>query len=229
MTIGTFETSNENFVLFGVPGSPYVRSAAVGLEEKGARFIIVALRPFEAKSPGYLKRHAFGRVPLLSHGKFELYETQAILRYLDRIIPEPCFTPHDPRAEARMNQLCGITDCYVMPHISIGISFDRLVAPRLGLPVDESKIKSFVPRAHTCLAEISRLLQEQDFLAGDSISIADLLLAPHLAFFAQAPEGGEILNRYPALEAWLDRMSSRPSFMRTTPEKLAAIARPSAA
>jgi glutathione S-transferase len=93
MTIGTVETSNENFVLFGVPGSPYVRSAAVGLEEKGARFTIIALRPFEAKSSGYLKRHAFGRVPLLSHGKFELYETQAILRYLDRIIPDAPLHP----------------------------------------------------------------------------------------------------------------------------------------
>jgi glutathione S-transferase len=210
------------FVLYGVPASPYVRSAALGLEEKGANFRVSALAPFESKSESYLKRHPFGRVPALAHGEFELYETQAILRYLDRIIPEPSLTPADPRAEARMNQLCGITDWYVMPHISMGITFDRLVAPRLGLPVDESKIEASIPRAKVCVAEIARLLGDQPFLAGDAVSIADLLLAPHLSFFAETPESAAILEPHRALEAWISRMNARRSLQDTITEKLAA-------
>ena len=117
------------FVLHGIPASPYTRAATLGLEEKGAPYRIAAMAPRDEKLPGYLKRHPFGRVPLLVHGDFELYETQAILRYVDRIVTGPALTPRDAKAEARMNQICGITDWYVMPHISIGISFDRLVAP----------------------------------------------------------------------------------------------------
>jgi glutathione S-transferase len=165
------------FILYGVPASPYVRSATSGLEKKGANFRIYALRPFESRSPAYLKLHPFGRVPVLRHGGFELYETQAILRYLDRIISEPSLTPRDPRAEARMNQLCGITDWYVMPHITMGIAFERLIAP---------------------------------------------MLAPHLSFFAEAPESTALMAAHPQLLAWIDRMDSRVSVRNTTSEKLAA-------
>jgi glutathione S-transferase len=210
------------FIVYGLPASPYVRSVALGLEEKGASFRVSALGPGEFKSPSYLKRHPFGRVPAFVHGDFELYETQAILRYLDRIIPEPSLTPQDPRAEARMNQLCGIADWYVQPHISLGITFERLVAPLLGLPVDESKIEAAIPRAKVCVAEIARLLGEQPFLAGDSMSIADVLMAPHLSFFGGTSESIEILEPHPLLKAWIDRMNARPSLRNTTAEKLAA-------
>ncbi len=212
----------DEFILYGVPASPYVRSAALGLEEKGAPFRVSVLAPFESKSPSHLKRHPFGRVPAFAHGDFELYETQAILRYLDRAIPKPSLTPPDPQGEARMNQLCGITDCYVMPYISIGITFHRLVAPMLGLPVDEAKIEASIPPAAVCLAEITRFLGDRPFLAGEALSIADLLLAPHLAFFAQAPESAAMLAPHRKLTAWIDRMNARPSFRNTTAEKLAA-------
>jgi glutathione S-transferase len=213
------------FTLYGVPASPYVRAAAMGLNEKGVSFRMCALGPMESRSAAYLKRNPFGKVPSFVHGEFELYETQAILRYLDRIIPEPSFTPRHPRAEARMNQLCGITDCYVMPYISMGITFDRLVAPMLGIPVDEAKIKACLPRAQLCVAEIARILGDNPFLTGEGLSIADLLLAPHLSFFTATLESEGMLKSYQGLNAWLNRMSARPSFQNATAEKLAAKAR----
>jgi len=92
--------------------------------------------PFGAfAAPEHLIRHPFGHIPVMDHGDFRLYEMQAILRYLDRIIPEPSLTPRDPRAEARMNQICGITDWYFMPQVSAPITFQCLV----GRPVDEQR------------------------------------------------------------------------------------------
>jgi len=44
-----------------------------------------------------------------------LYETQAVMRYVDAVVPGPRLPPEDPRAEALMNQLMGITDWYLMP------------------------------------------------------------------------------------------------------------------
>ena len=208
------------FIIYGIPGSPYVRSALLGLEEKGAGWRLVPLRPGEHKSPDHLRRHPFGRMPVLDHGDFRLYETQAILRYLDRIIPEPALTPGDPRAEARMNQLCGITDCYVFRDIGAGICFGRIIAPKFGLPVDESRIAAAVPAAEACVAEIARLLGEQSFMAGESLSIADLMLAPQLAFLAATPEGAPMLTRHPNLAAWMARMNGRPSMMGTAWERL---------
>src|SRR5258708_30199062 len=133
-------------------------------------------------------------MPSLSRGDFELYETQAILRYLDRVIPGPSFTSEDSCAEARLNQLCGITDWYVMPQITMGIAFDRLVAPMIGLPIDEARIAASIPLAKVCIAEIARLLGDKPFLAGDTLSIADLLAGPHLSFFARTQENPAILE-----------------------------------
>jgi glutathione S-transferase len=48
------------------------------------------------------------------------------------------------------------------------------------------------------------------------------MFAPHLAFFAFAPEGRAMLATCPTLDAWLDRMNARPSLLNTTAEKLNA-------
>jgi glutathione S-transferase len=78
-----------DIVLYGVPGSPFLRAARMGLEEKGVVYGMHVIGPAESKSHPYLKKHPFGRVPAFEHGNFCLYETQAILRYLDDVFPEP--------------------------------------------------------------------------------------------------------------------------------------------
>jgi len=213
------------FTIYGVPGSPYVRAALLGLEEKGCDWHLHAM-PFGAfKAPEHLTRHPFGRIPVMDHGDFRLYEVQAILRYLDRIVPEPSLTPRDARAEARMNQICGITDWYFMPQVSAPITFQRIVAPKIGRPVDEVRIADAIPRAQVCVAEISRLMGDQPFMAGDEVSIADLLLAPQLTMFAEVPEGAAMLQPHPNIRSWIERMNARPSMMATTWDKLHELAR----
>jgi glutathione S-transferase len=213
------------FTIYAVPGSPYVRSALLGLEEKGCDWRLHAM-PFGAfKAPEHLTRHPFGRIPVMDHGDFRLYEVQAILRYLDRIVPQPSLTPRDPRAEARMNQICGITDWYFMPQVSAAITFQRLVAPKIGRPVDEARIADAIPRAQVCVTEISRLLGEQLFMAGDELSIADLMLAPHLTMFAETAEGASMLQPHINVRSWVERMNARPSMIATTWDKLHELAR----
>jgi glutathione S-transferase len=214
-----------DFTIYGVPGSPYVRAALLGLEEKGCDWRLHAM-PFGAfKAPEHLQRHPFGRIPVMDHGDFRLYEVQAILRYLDRIIPEPMLTPRDPRAEARMNQICGITDWYFMPQVSATITFQRIVAPKIGRPVDEAKVREAIPKAEICVAEISRLLGDHPFMAGGELSIADLMLAPHLTMFAETAEGASMLQPHPNIRRWVERMNARPSMIATTWDKLHELAR----
>jgi glutathione S-transferase len=211
------------FIVHGVPGSPYVRAALLGLEEKGAEWRLAPMSFGAGRSPEHLAMQPFGRIPILDHGDFRLYETQAILRYIDRVAPTPPLTPTDPRAEARMNQLCGIVDWYVMPEISAGITFGRLVAPRFGMPVDEAKIEACVPRAAIVVAEIARLVGDRPYLTGEAVTIADLMLIPHLSFLAQAPEGDTLLGPYANIRAWIERMEARPSLRNTTWDRLAAM------
>jgi glutathione S-transferase len=213
-----------DFVIHGVPGSPYARAVLMGLEEKGAAWRLAPMAPGMGKSAEHLERHPFGRTPVFEHGDFRLYETQAILRYIDRILPGPALTPADPRLEARMNQICGISDFYVFPDIGAGISFGRLVAPMFGLPVDEAKIAASIPKAEICMNEVARLLGDQPFMAGPAISIADLMIAPHLAFFLNTPEGRPMFATRPGLANWMERMLDRSAIKNTDGLLLRAMA-----
>jgi glutathione S-transferase len=202
-------------VVYGVPGSPFLRAVQVGLEEKRAAYRIQAMGPGEIKSEAYLKKHSFGRVPAFEHGDFSLYETQAILRYLDDVFPQPPFEPADPRAAARMNQIIGINDWYFFPKVAAVIVFQRIIGPALlGIATDEAAIEAAMPMARVCITELNRLLGTQEFLAGNRLSIADLMLAPQLDFFSETPEGKSLLHETP-LKAWLDRMNARPSMQVT--------------
>ncbi len=205
-----------DIVVYGVPGSPFLRAVQVALEEKGAAYRMQVMGPGETKSDAYLKKHPFGRVPTFEHGDFSLYETQAILRYLDDVFPEPPFEPGDPRATARMNQIIGINDWYFFPKVAAVILFQRIIGPTLfGTATDEATIAAAMPMARVCISELDHLLGSQQFLAGDRLSIADLMLAPQLDFFAETPEGKSLLDGT-RLNAWLRRMTARPS-MKATP------------
>ena len=117
------------FIVYGVPGSPFMRSVCAAMEEKGEPYRIHAFGPGEMRGETHRKLHPFGRVPVIDHGDFRLYETQAILRYIDAVFPKPALQPTDSKAVARMNQIIGINDWYLFPQVARIIVFQRIVGP----------------------------------------------------------------------------------------------------
>jgi glutathione S-transferase len=210
-------------IVHGIPGSPYVRMPLLACEEKGAPYQIAAMQFGQNKTPDYLARHPFGRIPVIEHDGFWLYEAAAIIRYIDQVFPGPSLTPADPKAQARMNQVMGIVDWYVMPTISSGIGWNRIVAPMIGRPVDEEAVAKAVPGATTCVRALEQLLGTQPYMAGNTISLADLMLIAHLELLPASPEGAKIMKDSPLL-AWIARMQARPSVQATETRKLMAAA-----
>lgn len=213
-----------DFVIHGIPGSPFVRAVLMGLEEKDLGWRLQPLAPGASKGAEHMARHPFGRVPAVEHGDFQIYETQAVLRYVERIRPKPSLTPADPRQAARMDQIMGVNDWYLFAHVSVPIGFPRVVAPRIGFPADGSQVAEALPRAGVCFGEIARLLGDQPFLAGETLSLADLMVAPQLSLLMECEEGRSLMAPHTALSGWLERMEARPSMMATTWERLAEAA-----
>ena len=213
------------FIVHSVPGSPYGRAVLAMLEEKGAPYRLAPLAPAASKSEPHISRHPFGRVPVLEHGDFVLYETQAILRYLDRVLPAPALTPAEPRAAGRMDQVMNVNDWYLFHGVANVIGFQRVVKPRLmGQPADEAAVAQAMPRAHIVFTELSRLLGDNPYFAGETLSLADIIVAPQLDFLGQTPEWAALTASAPNLVSWLDRMNARASFKATTWEKVAQLA-----
>lgn len=215
-----------DFVIHSIPGSPFGRAVLVALEEKGLPYRFAPVAPGTMRTSEHLACHPFGRVPYLEHGDFTLYETAAILRYVDRVLPEPKLTPANPQDAARMDQLMNVNDWYLFQGVSNVIAFQRIVRPRLmGLDPDEEAIAAAMPKAHVVFNELSRLLGRNANFVGESITLADVVLAPQLDFFAATPEWESLTANSPNIRQWLERMNMRPSMHATTWERVAAMAK----
>jgi len=204
-------------IVYGPAGSTYVWSTRLALAEKGVAHELVEIGFDEHRQEPHLARHPFAKVPAFEHDGFALYETQAILRYIDEGFPVAPLQPTDLHQFARMSQIIGIVDAYVYPSIAGGILFNRILAPRLGLPVDEAAVAAALPRARLCLAEIARLMGEQPYLVGERVSLADLMVIPLLYYFSRLPEGEAAIAEQPSLRPWIARMEGRQSFQVTKP------------
>jgi glutathione S-transferase len=114
----------------------------------------------------------------------------------------------------------GIIDWYVFPQITVKITAERLMSQAFwGRPANEETVAGALPAARTCVSELARLKGSAPFLTGDSVSIADLMLAPQLIMFGITPEGQTLLKGS-GLDEWAARMSARPSLQATERERL---------
>lgn len=207
------------FVIFSVPGSPFGRMPLLVCEEKGAPYQFAAMGMGDNQSPEYLARNPFGKIPALEHGDFRLYETRAMITYIDQVAGGPSLTPTDPKAVARMNQVMNIADWYVAPTISNAIGWNRVVAPMFGMPSDLDAVAEAMPLARTTIKALEDILGDNPYFAGDQISLADIMAFAHIEFMPMSPEGRELLEGSP-LNAWLDRMNARPSAHATSWDEL---------
>jgi glutathione S-transferase len=204
-------------IVYGPVTSPYVWSARLALAEKGVTHELVEVAVAQFREEPHISRHPFGKVPAFEHDGFALYETQAILRYVDEAFPAAPLQPIEVHPFARMNQIMGIVDAYLAPSLVGGVLHPRIVAPRLGLPSDEAKVQASLPQVKLCLGEIARLAGDQPFLAGDALTLADLMVIPPLIYFQKIPEGATQLAELPTLAAWVNRMETRQSLQVTRP------------
>lgn len=207
-----FARFTQPVVVHGVPASPYVRAVIITAVEKDIPWRIEPIAPGAHKTPAWEALHPFGKMPAITHGDFRLYETQPILRYLDRLAPQPPLTPRETRSAARMDCAMAVNDCYLFNGVNNVIGFHRIVGPQfLGLTADEAAIEASLPAAHRVFAELSRLLGNDPFFAGGAVSLADCLIAPQMDMLARTPEWRALTAGRENLCAWLAAMQTRPS------------------
>jgi glutathione S-transferase len=115
-----------------------------------------------------------------------------------------------------MNQIISIIDYHGYASIIGQIVVHRLFSALLPDGPDETVIRAGIPRTQLCLQEIERIKGDSPFLAGTSVSLADLYLVPIVFYLKLTPEG-ELLAPHRGLEAWWRTMSDRKSVKVTAP------------
>jgi len=205
--------ANVSVTVYGATYSVYVRIVRIALHEKGVPYDLVPIDVFadEGLPPDYLPRHPFGRIPAFEHDGFRLYETSAITRYVDEAFAGPALQPRDARERARMNQIIAMLDNYAYRPMVWDVYVQRVEA-RLA---DEARVAEGLEKARIFLSALSDILVAGHWLTGAEPTLADFHAAPMFALFEEAPEGAALLADFPKIQAWWERIKTRPAIIAT--------------
>ena len=209
-----------NPVIYGPKFSTYVRSVLLALEEKGIAYDVeeVNILQGEHQTPEYSARHPFNKVPAFSHDGFDLYETTAILQYIDASFDGAKLQPDDVKSRARMHQVLSILNSYGYPACITSIFIPRVVVPMLDGETDESVISEALPNAEKSMNALEKIIGSNPYMAGNELSLADLHLVPVYEYLSQTPEGEKMLAGAPNLRRWWGAMNQRTSVQKTRPQ-----------
>jgi glutathione S-transferase len=197
--------------VYGVPPSTFTRAVLMGCQEKGIDYELVPTFP---STVGPL--NPFGKIPAMTHGELTLFESSAILRYLDNAFPGPKLWPADARGAAIVDQWVGAA-CD-----SLLNSAQRYMAARFNfLPVPAEMTKKYLDKTREVLPVFDRQLGKTRYLAGDALTAADLVASPAFFYFPEIAELRNILDAQPNCRRWMDDIAARPSFAATvTPPEM---------
>jgi glutathione S-transferase len=200
--------------LIGAEPSNYVWTCRIALTEKGVPYRLSPARPH---TPEVDAIHPFGKIPVLRHGAVELCESRAICGYVDAVFPGPKLMPPDPVRAAQIEQWTSIVNTHIDP-VWLRQYLVAYVFPNTpdGSP-ERDKIDAAVPKLEQQFPAMERAVAQSGHLAGDTFTLADMTFLPILYYMGTRPESSALLQRSPALKAYLDRHMARASVKATTP------------
>jgi glutathione S-transferase len=198
--------------LYGHPLSSCTRKAVATAAEKGASLALIAVDLFagEHKQPAHLARHPFGVVPVLDDDGFVLYESRAIIRYLDARLPGASLVPASVRDRARMDQWLSVDQSYVAPQLR-NLVGQRIVRAHQGLAPEPAAVADAEQALGQAFAAIDRALHSDRYLAGETFSLADLSLMPYVAGLAMV-EAGHVIGDLRHVQRWWAEVSTRAAW-----------------
>ncbi len=208
------------YTLYGFNASTYVRTVRMLLHEKGIEYdqVPVNILQGEGRSEAHLARHPFGKIPAFESNGVSLFETSAITELIEGENPgEPRFIPPDVIERARMRQWMDCIDDYTYPDVVGTLVWQRVVNPALEVPTDEDVVKEAMPAVRKHFGLFDRALGENPYLAGSTPTLADLYLAPIMAYVSMTDEGEQLLGEHANIARWWGEMQQRQSFIDTPP------------
>lgn len=203
--------------LHGYRYSVYSRIARLALLSKKVEHRTIEVDPFAGLSQAYLGLHPFGRVPVLTHGAFTLFETGAITRYVDRAFEGPPLQPASAAALARMDQVISAVDCYAYRPMVRQVASHAFFRPHFGEPSSREEVEEGLEASRKALAFLDGVAGEGLVLSGRAVTLADCHLAPMIDYFVRAEEGKAALSSRPALQRWWERISGLDDLKATDP------------
>lgn len=206
--------------------SPHCRKIRLALTEKRLDFDLVLERPWERRSD-FMFLNPAGEVPVLveNDGTVVVHST-VICEYLEEVYPDPSLLGGVlPVMRGEVRRLMAWFDCKFNREVTVNLVGEKISKRLIGVGAPNSRaIRAGQANIHTHLQYIAWLTERRRWLAGDSLSFADLAAAAHLStvdYVGDVPWG-----EHQEAKDWYARIKSRPSFRALLQEQVPGISPP---
>jgi glutathione S-transferase len=211
--------------LYCGPLSLFSRKVEIALHEKGLPYeremvAFTQAKGYSPKHPAVVAGNPKAQVPVLVDGDLTLFDSTLIFEYLEDTRPKPALWPADPKMRARARLVELTADEILLPLVARFMHRSE--------PPDSDAERRERREAEAHLAEsalsarygqLNDQLQGKDFFCG-TYSYADIAMFMEI-FWALRLKGPR-LGKAPVLEAWYERVGSRPAAAKIAAEIIAA-------
>jgi glutathione S-transferase len=195
------------------PLSTYSRRVLIAFAEKQIphELIVVDMAARRHREQPYLSLNPYGRVPTLEEDGFVLFESTAILNYLEATRSTPPLVPAEARGRALVDMHMKLCDLQLTRHAG------TIVFPKRFLPKEKwntgamAEAKAEIEK-HLAILDIH--LTGKTYLVAEQFSLAEVCYAPFLHFLPLME-----ITPPPAVARWSEHVLARPSAVATRPDK----------
>ena len=221
--------------LYWGSGSPFSWRVLLALEHKRLAYESHRLEfsRQEHKSPQMLRMNPRGQLPVLRDGDYVIFESLAILYYLDLQYPEPPLFGRSPREAGTIMRVICEYQANAEPHIqriARAVFEGKLPEKMDKAKMDETKLDEITATLHAVANEarvIEARLSQCDWIVGEHVSAVDYVVFPGIKILLRALMRAEAVDlrsrflpldaNYPSLARWLARVEALPGYERTYP------------
>ncbi|HVO92572.1 MAG TPA: glutathione S-transferase family protein [Terriglobales bacterium] len=206
-------------------GSPFAWRVMLTLEVKRLAYEskLLEFSKGEHKTAAYLKLNPRGKVPTLKDGDFVVYESLAIMAYLDRKYPDPAIFGRTAEETSLIWRTICEGESYFLP------AGDKIIRPIFfGKGLDQ--VEQIQQGAETLRGELKSIddrLAHSNWLVGEQISAADISLFPLVQLLLRAASKDParpfnfgflpLSQSFPNIARWVERIEALPNYQRTYP------------
>ena len=199
----------ESLTLYSLAPSHNAFRAEFALREKGLDYDKVDIDLFSGEhlKPPFVDLSPRHQVPILVYkadgAEHVIYESVAIIRFIDAMFPDPPLMPPSTDTAALATAIIRLEEFQAkldVKNVFGSVLFGKMTRQQLG------------DRVTNLLAEIdvwNGYVEGREYLAGEQLTLADIAVFPLLLHFEAM--GYDFATRTPALHAYLERCKARPT------------------
>ena len=208
--------------LYGLPLSTYCTKVRIVLRIKGVDFEDLAPPGGHYTSAEYRDNFAPGTIPFLEHDSIRLFDSEAIVEYLEEVFPDPSLLGSDPASRANQRALSGFHTTRVEPRV-------RALFPLVKQAAGDNACDSINACAQQFQYELDRLdqvIDPQPFLGGQAPCLADCAYPSTIHMGMDILEFlGSPVEMSSQLTNWLVKLDQQPVIGEEVESNRAAIAK----